>query len=466
MKPGRATASFDSATGMLRALSRYLAGQDVPALGQLPRHAEPAAVALLAALNRLPEGVREHAYAMSGVGESIPRSRAGEIDAEEVASWVVDHYPKRRYPVIFVGSSNGALVHLAAALDAPWLPQTLLFPIRRRGVDRDDPRSELRAGLGPGDALLDNNRGLALHHMHDPNQDRLMIAGMSYFRTKFRHLPAAYERFLRESLAPGGTLVTVECDLHWPSTRVNDRHFFQFGAYGGATFEEYHSGGPRVAEMLREYGSQQRSWDPPETDVADAPEAEWGFDTALLADLARFSREQERPLRRLRFAGPEDLSPAVANLYRDWYARRGLPTNRLLGESFLLMEPWWALRTGSVPYWLAFNTLGSHRSLRSYLDIADPYDEIRLLLFSHGADSIGLATADDWSQLANRATKVARLVGVDAEAYPRDFAVLARGHRELTRTRQLYPMPEPIGLSQAEKTLRAHPELEWSTYGG
>jgi hypothetical protein len=45
----------------------------------------------------------------------------------------------------------------------------------------------------------------------------------------------------------------------------------------------------------------------------------------------------------------------TADLYRQWYEERGLPTNRLLVESFILIEPWWALRTGSVAFWMVFN---------------------------------------------------------------------------------------------------------------
>lgn len=123
------------------------------------------------------------------------------------------------------------------------------------------------------------------------------------------------------------------------------------------------------------------------------------------------------------------------------------------------MEPWWALRTGSVPFWTAFNTQGSHDSLAAYLDTRAPYDEIRLLLFSHGTDSIGLATAAQWHELARRARTIATLTGVDADAYPRDFAVLARAHRELARTRHVHDMPAPLDLDSVEPVLRTSPEV-------
>jgi hypothetical protein len=77
--------------------------------------------------------------------------------------------------------------------------------------------------------LLAANPDLELHHMHDANQDRLMVAGMSYFRIKWRRLPDAYERFLHDLLAPGGTVITVECGLQWPTTQIGKRHLFQHG---------------------------------------------------------------------------------------------------------------------------------------------------------------------------------------------------------------------------------------------
>lgn len=91
---------------------------------------------------------------------------------------------------------NGAVVHLAAALGVPWLPQTLLLAVRHDGLDPDDPAADMRA-MGPvGSALVGCNPDLALHHMHDPSQDRLMIARMTYFRVKLLRLPGPYREFL------------------------------------------------------------------------------------------------------------------------------------------------------------------------------------------------------------------------------------------------------------------------------
>lgn len=462
LKAARAVASFDSATGMLRALARFLAGRDTPLIGQAPGSLEPLLSALLGVVNHLPRRMADRVYATSGVAEAVPRSEVGALRAEDLAQWVVEHYPQRRYPVIFIGSSNGALVHLAAALGAPWLPQTLLVPVRRRGIDRDDAEGEMQSGLDPGRALLEANPELALHHMHDPNQDRLMIAGMSYFRIKWQRLPKAYRQFIADHLQPGGAVISVECTLTWPTTQVGDRHVFQFGAFGGASAEEYREGGDRVSDLLSRYRANRREWTPPASD-GDSPEAEWGFDRALLADVQDMATRGGFQFQRLRFDHPEQLSAPVAELYKRWYRDRGIEANRLLAECFLLLEPWWALRTGSVPFWVAFNTEGSLQALHTYLDSVDSYDEIRMMLFSHGTESIGLAGVQDWQHCADRARRFGTLLGVDKRAFPRDFATFARAHRDLARVQHAYPMPQPLPLREAQRVLEEQPDVHWSS---
>ncbi len=95
------------------------------------------------------------------------------------------------YPAVLVGASNGALVHLAAAAGVPWLPQTLLVPVRRPGADPHAPEAALEFGLRFAPALLAANPHVALHQMHDANQDELMVSEMPYFRIKHLRLPPA-----------------------------------------------------------------------------------------------------------------------------------------------------------------------------------------------------------------------------------------------------------------------------------
>jgi hypothetical protein len=448
-------ADFDSASAMLSALGRFLQGRDFPMLGAVPRWAMPLVKGLSTGVNRLPHVLQEQVYIWSGWLEAIAANRLDRISDGDLSRWAVSRYPKRRYPAIAIGSSNGAATHLWAALGIPWLPQTFLVPVARSTVHPDEPRDELHWGREPARIVLERNPELELHHMHDPVQDRLMVRRMSYFRFKKLSLGETYRAFLDQCLEPGGTIVLVDCRLTWPVTDCGGRHLFQFGALGGATAEEMHHGGPRVADYLRRYGSHRTTWDPPAPDRM-APEAEWGFAAALGRDVTRYAAARGCSVRRLVFEEPEAMSPLVADLHRWWNERRGLPSTRLLVDSFILMEPYWCLGTGSIPFWMVFNTEGSFAALQAYLSTR-VFEEIYATLFSHGVDSIGLPTAAEWRGLIEHASGRSKFLGVDPDAFPRDFSVYARYHDELLRTiRQRFALPAPLTLAQLDQFLHTN----------
>jgi hypothetical protein len=326
-------------------------------------------------------------------------------------------YPQRKYQAICIGSSNGAMVHLCAALGIPWLPQTVLIPVRRHGIHPDEPKDDLDWGREPGRQLLEANPAFQLHHMNDANQDRLMIHHMTYFRVKWLRLANAYRQFITDHLAPGGTILVNRCNLRWPTQQIGPRHFFQHGALGGATAEEFHEGSERVEEYLERYGSHRRRWDSPATDT-EMPEAEWGFEEALYEDISRLARQQGYRIRTVSYQEPEHFSPLVAELYRWWYRQRGLIANRLLVESFVIMEPFWTLRTGSVPFWMVFNKQPSWDHLAEYLDGVEAFDEIFMMLFSHGVDSVGLCPIEKWREILDRAKRRGDFIGVDQQEFP------------------------------------------------
>ena len=456
-EPVKYVADFDSATGMLRALAASLRGEGLPLLGAMRPSRAPLMKVVASTVNHLPKPLQEQVYIWSGWMEAVSSRKLAAVSGEAVAAWMADLYPRRQYPAVTVGSSNGAAVHLWAALGIPWLPQTFLVPVARSGVPPDEPYEEMRWAEPHAELILQRNPELELHHMQDPVQDRLMVQRMSYFRLKRRTLGAAYERFLREGLAPGGTIVVVECGLRWPTTRRGDRHVFQFGALGGATVDEMMYGGDRVETYLRRHGSHKRRWEPPAAD-GTSPEAEWGFASSLREDVEAFARRHRYRVQRIVFEQPEDMSPMVADLYRWWYQRLGVPDNRLVVDSFILMEPYWTTRTRSVPFWMVFNTEGSFQALDRYLGQVLPFDELLITLFSHGVDSIGLVPISKWRSLFPRARKRGDFIGVDEAAFPRDFGVFVRYHfdfRHKIATR--HPSPPALTLNELNEFLgQAH----------
>ena len=168
-------ASFDSAAAMLRALANYLRGEGFPMLGIVPRWRAPLMKVAASAVNALPTALQEQIYIWSGRAEAIPAQKLPGVDVNRVAKWAANLYPKRPYPAIAIGSSNGAAVHLWAALGIPWLPQTFLVPVARSGVPPDEPQRELRWSEKPARDFLAANPDVELYHMFDPKQDRLML---------------------------------------------------------------------------------------------------------------------------------------------------------------------------------------------------------------------------------------------------------------------------------------------------
>lgn len=156
-------------------LANYLRGEDFPLLGTTPRWAAPLMKLFTSLVNRLPQRLQEQIYIWSGRYEAITPEQLPSTQAERVAEWMVSLYPAQQYPAVAVGSANGAAVHLWAALGIPWLSQTFLIPVARSGIPPDDPQADEHWAQGPARVFLQANPGVQLHHMHDPNQDRLMI---------------------------------------------------------------------------------------------------------------------------------------------------------------------------------------------------------------------------------------------------------------------------------------------------
>lgn len=434
---------FDSTTVFVRATASYLRGEEFPALGMV----SPKLAPLATSLNHLPRAARTKGYTWGGANEGVDPDSLGDVDVEAFREWVVDQYPKRGYPAVLIGSSNGAAVHLAAALGIPFLPQTFLVP-GRRSMGPDEIREDIAWGARHAPALLEENPEVTVRQMHDPNQDRLMVPKLSYFRVKSRVLGVAYEEFLETVLEPGGTVLVLDCGYDWPVIEVGDRHTFQLGGLGGIRPKEYYEGSEKIARFLAEQGADDRRWDVPDPDDT-VPEAEWGFEPALTEDVDRLADGRGYDVRRLSFDDPRDLSPFVAELYRDRYDRRGRGTDRLLVQSFALVEPWWTIRTGSVPYWAAFNTRPDAEFLESYLDRVDAYDDIRATLFSHGVDSAGLAPVERWQAVIERAEDRSGFVGVDTEAYPYDVETHVRYHEDLPgEIDDRYPHPPSMGFDR------------------
>jgi hypothetical protein len=441
-------AAPDSSSSLVIALARYFRGRGLPLAG-LPGVLRP----LFPLFNLLPARVRQAGYGWTGWLGAMRPDRLDRVSGEAMARWVTGRYTHRhRFPAVAIGSSNGAMIHLCAALGIPWLPQTFLTIVRQRGRSPDDVARAVDRSIDPGRRLLNANPDLALYQIHDPVHDRPVLTHAAYFRMKRLVLGPAYERFILERVEPGGTIVLVDCGLRWPFTQLGPRHRFQFGGAGDISPAEYFGGSERLERFLTAQGSERRRWDPPAPD-GDGLESEWGFDTSLADDVQRFASRHGHRVVRLGFVEPEDLSPPVADFQRALLRERGRAGDRLVGSSFFLLDPWWTARTGSVPWWALFNTESSARCLEEYLDGTEPYDEIRLMLLSNMVEAVGLAGPERWERIAGRARRAGGLLGVARREFPNDLATIGRYQGALKRLPSRHPVPGPVPLSRFERFL-------------
>jgi hypothetical protein len=443
-------ATFDSATAMVAATARFLAGRDFPVLGM--EHGDWLRP-LLVGLNHLPRPARNWIYRAGSGREGLPLEVVARADGDRIAEQVVGHYPPGPYPAVVIGSSPGSTVHLAAAMGAPVLPQTLLLPVARALEDVDDPAGDIAATTAAARGLLDRNPDLVVHQMFDPCHDRLTLARFAYFRVKRRRLGAAYEKFLRRSLAPGATIFVVSASRGWPVTTLGERHFFQFGGVGDISPAEYQAGSERIRRFLIGERSSRQRWDPPPADD-DQPEAEWGFDPELLGDVRRFASLNGLRVVNVAFDEADRLSPLIAEMYRWWYRRLGWSDDRLYVESFVLLDPYWVLRAGAVPYWMTFNTESSAHHLERYLDKTELFSTIDVALVANGLTTPGLASIELWRHILGRASTTGRFAGTDVSRYPSDLASFARYRDVLRRDSTNQTLPSPVRPDDVERFLR------------
>ncbi|CAG8908474.1 unnamed protein product [Penicillium egyptiacum] len=469
-------ADFDSASSMLRAIGRHLNFRDFPQLG-IPTSLAPA----MPLINWLPSYLRDTIFSTLGAHEAAG-DVASTFEAESITESVAAHFPAhRKYPAVAIGSTNGALTHLYAMMGIPWLPQTLLMPVKRpkSAAFRQgqlDMTAEMEWGRSVGQELLRRNPGIELYHMADPNQDQLMIRHMAYFRLKFIKMTEAYKNFLLSALEPNGTIILVRCGSKWPSTKVANRHYFQSGAVGGITSKEFLRGSTNVKEFVESEKSPltkmagtvmgkeyKTDWNAPPSNC-EAPEAEWGYADGLTNDIVEFAKEHGFKIKYLDYDHPEDASPVVADADRQWKEQLRRPIDSILVDSFILMEPWLAIRYNLTPFWTMFPVRPSFERLQEYLKMCQgkEFKNGFAFLFCSGAHSIGLPRLAEWkgllenhfaSQDMDKLRNKKILLGTDENVFPKDFGFPARYQVELARAvgeEGQYVMPPSLALGDFE----------------
>lgn len=418
---------FDSSSSMLFSLGNHLFGRS-EAVGIPPKLPN----LLGDIINLTPKALRRSAYKVSGVQEALSQKQLSAIEEEDITEWVADAYPPQKYPAVMIGSSSGGLIHLCSMAGIPWVPQTVLLAIRRT-MDPDELMEDMEWGREPVSKLKKKLPGFRFYQMHDPVQDRVMITNMGYFRVKRIRLGASMKDYLSNTLVPGGTILVSDCRYKWPSHKVDDLHYFQTGGLGDVSGGEYAGGSSRIKSFLEQEGSKYEKWHVPRP-LTDVPEGEWGFDGELEGDIRDFAGDNGFKVKRLIYDHPASLSPLAADMTRRWYADNGIESNRYLIECFALLEPYMAARTGSIPYWMPFNTRSSLDNLEGYLKEQKKADEMYVMIMSNAVKGIGFVPVPAWKKVMNRYSRENALIGIDEKQYPYDLGSFIKYYKDLHKT--------------------------------
>lgn len=368
-------------------------------------------VPMLGRRGELTDDVRIPALCADANATAVPHRAVERIDAEAVAGWLTDRYTQPTHPAVLLGSPHGSAVHLAAALGAAWLPTSFVVRVSWPGGSPENWPGAAAWGAALAARILAVNPGITVRQVHDPVRDGPLCGATVTLHLRWRRLPAAYIRFLRTRLAPGGVSLVLRDLRTWPVGHAGPGHFVQIGSpVTGLSPDDYDTGGRAVAAIER--------WRPPRLD--GIPQyAERSGEPALETELRHLAGCVGHHAHRALYASPGALSAFVADLYREH-----LRTVAGLGQSCLvetgrLLAPHRALEHGLVPYWCESAAQPTVDAAEWWLAGSEPFERISALPDPPGTTAGAYAGLAQWRSLVNFARYVGSVDRLAAGRYPR-----------------------------------------------
>lgn len=360
------------------------------------------------------------------------------------------------YDQVVVGASlGGAAAHLAAAMQAPYLPQPFITSFKGGSPD-DSVEAHLAHAMTLADPVLRNNPDLMAISHFDPIHDGWLTRNINHLRLKLLDLPLGYQRFIRARLRPGGSVLYLDCGARWLRYRLGPRHILQIGGWGDIPPEEFLQGSERIDAFLAASGSRHRGgWALKGAEVEQGPESEWGSEPGLDAALQAFCEQSGYRFLRLKLPHPHDFSRLAFRAHQELCRRSGIDPQGVVVEIFTQYDPVTVLDGGLLPLWLIFNTHDSLAFLRRCLSefpAGKPVFFSSLVAFSRTPDMVSWA---DWEEVLRGLTWIN--IGARPERYPEDPRALLRGPRRLADWVRARPARITARLSAQELVELAQP---------
>ncbi|MFG3697175.1 hypothetical protein ACGF5C_04530 [Micromonospora sp. NPDC047620] len=444
----RVVAAGSAARVLVAATARALRGTDCADLGY-PGHSGP-----LSRFTGAPEPVRRAAVVRAAGRVALTPGQTAEVDAERIARWFADQYPRRRYPGALLGSPHGAAAHLATALGVPWLPAGFEMSVHWAQGAVDRPQSALDHGAALTARLLAGNPDLHVRQVHCPASRGALAGATVSLAARWRSLPAAYARFLADLLEPGAPVLLLRDARTWPVFDSAPGHSFQVGCPGsGLDPVDFHPDSHALRQVLRSAGGDGAHWQPPEVCAPPAP-AEHGVESGFEDSVREWTARHRHPLHRVLVPRPGALSAATADLYRRWLRAAGKTGNRLVVECGRLLDPWQVVRAGMVPYWCENATRRSVEGVEWWLAGSEPFSSVDVLPEPPGLRSPALAGLPQWLAVAGFGRRRRALDRTSARGYPVTSVPTRRATEVLRAQPYDLPTPPPMTVAEALAALR------------
>ena len=365
-----------------------------------------------------------------------------------------------RFPAIVLGAGlGGAAAHLACSLGGPFLPLAFVYTLRGGAPDGNVQHYFQRSAALALRTAARLPEVLTIQHF-DPVHDGWMTRFANHLRLKLLDLPEIYQEFIHRRLAPGGSLVYLDCGAEWLRYRVGPRSVFQVGGWGDLSPQDFLSASEALQSYARSAGMAHWDWRLPDFPLETGPESEWGCEAEFGEALEAFCRRHSYPLLRIRLPDPHDYSRLAfftrqAQLLSQEIAPAGVQV-----ETFSQFDATAALRAALLPLWLVFNT---HTSLDFLQQMRPYFPACRPVFFSP------LATFSSTPDLVPWHTWAAALEGLDWRLsgarpghYPADTRAVVNWAQPLRAWVAAHPqsMPRPLPAGQLASILERIQPLE------
>ncbi len=414
---------FDSGTRVVREVAEALTGMGRGILEAYPWGSD----IFLGLVSLLPQSARISAMEWGmRLSLGVSPDRASDVSVDALAGWCVAQYPgDEKYPVIVVGSPNGAVAHLSALLGAPFLTTSFGLTFRHPTIDPDDIDAYRQTSTIAAERILAANPdgGYEIICHDDPLHDRSMVRVADFLRIKLLDLPEVYRDFVRERLAPGGTVILIDCTYSWPQISLGDGAYLQVGGLGAVDASDY-----------------LKQWE-----IADPTElrreSEWGCPEAFANAVINEATSEGIRVIRIAYDQPADYSLLAYNAY---LACENVRSGRVLIDCFNHMNPRTNLETGIPGLWLPFNTTDGVDLVRRALDDRT-FTTVYVALLPSFARSPDTVSLEGWAG-AIQPYGPLEWIGIDPAEYPADPLAPYRFAHDMSSLRVALTLDSPLHL--------------------